>query len=121
MSETPLRPPGQTALYIRIARAIYPKIAFTFRHPLLNILVGLGLLVIGIDEFIESVVSEYESFFQVHHAVIIIGLMALTDGFISLVERTEAALEEAHRRKTRTTLYGNDPQPIDDSQGNADG
>ena len=86
----PLRHPPY---HIRALLALHrPLEAFT-SHPVVNIVVGLGLLMIGIDELCEAAFPEYESFFQVHHAVIIVGLTTFLHGLIELAERIEAALK----------------------------
>ena len=78
--------------HIRVMLAIHrPLNAFT-SHPITSIVVGLGLFIIGVDELIEALFPNYESFFQVHHAVIIIGLTTFLHGLIDLGERLEAAL-----------------------------
>jgi hypothetical protein len=83
-----------TPLHIRAVLAVHrPLDAFT-SHPAVNIFVGLGLLTIGIDELVEAIFPDYDSFFQVHHAVILIGLVTFLHGLIGLGERLEAALKK---------------------------
>lgn len=84
-------------LYLRIVKTAYRPMAYVAHHPLLNVMVGLGLLIIGIEEFIEAAVPEYESVFEVHHAVIIVGFTTLLHGVIGLSERLETVIEVAEK------------------------
>lgn len=90
--------PPHTPLTLRIARVVYGPLSKVSRHPVLNVLVGFGLMFIGINEFLEQSWPDYEGFFELHHAVILIGLTTLLHGTIELVDRLEAALREHEAR-----------------------
>ncbi|WP_133343461.1 hypothetical protein [Meridianimarinicoccus aquatilis] len=64
------------------------------RHPVLNVLVGFVLMFMGIDEFLQETLPDYKGFFEVHHAVILIGLTMALKGLIEMGERLEFALAE---------------------------
>lgn len=94
MTRSPRQPGTHTPLTLRLAKVLYGPLSKISRHPVLNVLVGIGLLVIGINEFLEQALPEYEGFFELHHAVILIGLTTLMHGLIELTERLEVALTE---------------------------
>jgi hypothetical protein len=100
--------PRQTAsrapLRIRMLRAVYEPLSQLTRHPLLNVFVGIGLLLVGIDEFLSSVDPDYEGFLELHHAITLVGLTTLLHGLIGFVERFETVLEhhEAMQGKDET-------------------
>jgi hypothetical protein len=65
------------------------RMAEISRHPLVNVILGVGILIIGINEFIESVFPAFESRLDLHHAVILIGIVTLLHGVVEMVERME--------------------------------
>ncbi|MDG3042759.1 hypothetical protein [Roseicyclus marinus] len=101
-------PNPHTPLTLRIARVIYGPLSKVSRHPVLNVLVGFGLLFIGINEFLEQALPDYEGFFELHHAVILIGLTTLLHGTIELVDRLEAALSEHEARLAAAPEHSNE-------------
>ena len=94
------RPP-RLPLTLRIARVVHGPLSKVSRHPVLNVLVGFGLLFIGINEFLEETLPEYEGFFELHHAVILIGLTTLLHGLIELTERLEVGLSEHEKHAAK--------------------
>ena len=98
----------RTPLTLRIARVIYGPLSKVSRHPVLNVLVGFGLMFIGINEFLEQSLPDYEGFFELHHAVILIGLTTLLHGTIELVDRLEAALSEHEARVAAASEQGHE-------------
>ena len=61
------------------------------KHPAINLVLGLGMLMSGVDELIEAVDPAYKTLLELHHAVILFGLIYLLHGFVELVERLEAS------------------------------
>lgn len=94
MTRPPEPPKRHTPWTLRIARVVYGPLSKVSSHPVLNVLVGFGLMFIGVNEFLEQTRPEYEGFFELHHAVILIGLTTLLKGLIELTERLEFAVRE---------------------------
>lgn len=86
--------PNRMPLSLRIAKVVHRPLAKIAHHPVLNVFVGFALLFMGVDELLQETFPDYEGFFEVHHAVILIGLTMLLKGIIEMVERVEFALAE---------------------------
>lgn len=76
--------------------------------PLVNVCLGIALAMIGILEILEDVFVELKNVLEVHHAILLFGIVTGLRGVAEFVEGLEV-FEHGYEAKTRKT------RPIDTS------
>ncbi|MFW5641808.1 MAG: hypothetical protein ACOCTP_02255 [Roseicyclus sp.] len=59
------------------------------RHPLTNVILGLGLLATGVIELVEGFVDGFETVIDAHHGIILFGFVTVLRGLLELLEAAE--------------------------------
>jgi hypothetical protein len=59
------------------------------RHPMTNVVLGLGLLVTGLVELVEGAFEEIETVIDAYHGVVLFGLVTALRGLLELLEAAE--------------------------------
>ncbi|WP_025743555.1 hypothetical protein [Aquimarina pacifica] len=70
-----------------------PSLIFRiFKSHTFSLIVGILLILVGIIEICETVIPEFESFLEVHHGILLIGVTHVVKALIYILEGTEGAL-----------------------------
>jgi hypothetical protein len=88
---------------------VLERLAAITHHPIVSVLVGVGLLMSGFAELLDESFQEFETTVKSHHGLILLGLVTALRGFAEFIEGivwlsrdAEAAEErgaaEGHRR-----------------------
>lgn len=59
------------------------------RHPMTNVVLGLGLLITGLVELVEGAFEEVETVIDAYHGVVLFGLVTALRGLLELLEAAE--------------------------------
>ncbi len=63
-----------------------------FKSHTFSLIVGILLILVGIVEICETVIPEFESFLEVHHGLILIGITHVAKATIYILEGAEGIL-----------------------------
>ena len=81
--------------------AFYHLIAPVAKHPGLNITLGFGMLAVGVSEFLEQAIPGLETQLELHHGMVLIGLVTLLNGLVAWLERMEIGMQRISDRNQR--------------------
>jgi len=89
------------ALPGKIHSGVARKLAAIIHHPLASLVSGLGLLLSGLVEFLESLIG-FETVIDAYHGVIVLGTVTTLKSLAYMVEGTERLIKDVeggHQRK----------------------
>lgn len=73
-------------------RAVARALRGLTEHPLTVLVTATGLFVGGLMELLEELVPDFEHVIDVHHGVLLLGLVGMLRGLAELAEGTEKAV-----------------------------
>jgi len=59
------------------------------RHPITNLVLGLGLLITGLVELMEGAFEEFETVIDAYHGIVLFGFVTALRGLLELLEAAE--------------------------------
>jgi hypothetical protein len=84
----------------RWRRAVLLRLAALSRHPLVSLMVGVGLLLTGVAELLSDLLTNFETALRAYHGLILFGLVTaargvteFAEGMLSLGRDAEAVLD----------------------------
>jgi hypothetical protein len=73
----------------RIAIRLHDAMKGLVEHPVTIVVVGLSMLVTGLAELLEDLVSDFESTLETYHGLLLFGLVTALRGMVEMVEALE--------------------------------
>lgn len=82
-------PRRKLSLGHRLALFIHTRMTPMVKHPATVVTVGISMLVTGLSELLEDVLTNFESLLQSYHGLVIFGLVTAMRGVSEMVEALE--------------------------------
>ena len=80
---------GVRRVRIGVARSVLRWLAPIARHPATSIVTGMGLLISGVADLLEDVITDFETVLESYHGLIVFGLVTALRGIAEGVEGIE--------------------------------
>jgi hypothetical protein len=87
----------------RLRHAVLERLAALTRHPVVSVLVGIGLLLSGFAELLAESFEEFETSLRTYHGFILLGLVTALRGFAEFIEGIVWLSRDAEAAEERET------------------